>query len=342
MPDSSSPARTHPGRQALIWILKIVVSGGLLYLLLSRVDLSRLWTIARGASVPWLLVALGLYLVMILISAWRWNLLLGAQHITVPFGTLVNSYLVATFFNNFLPSNIGGDVIRIRDTAPHAGSKTLATTIVLVDRGIGLMGLIFVAAVGATITARGSETIGPVGPSVLWALLAAGLAVAVPAVLFPHGVAAMLRPLRAIHQEWVEVRIERLTTALAKFRDATGSLVNGFIASVLVQGVLVGFYASIAHGLHVVVPVEHIAVVVPLSFIVQMLPVSVNGFGVREATFGYYFTKFGEPLETALALSFVGAALIMVFSVSGAVANVTRRRVSPEAATPEARHAGRT
>jgi uncharacterized integral membrane protein len=73
-----------------------------------------------------------------------------------------------------------------------------------------------------------------------------------------------------------------------------------------------------------------------------MLPVSVGGLGVREATFGYYFTRFGEPLETALALSLVGGALVMLFSISGAVANVTRRRVSPEAATPEARHAGRT
>ncbi len=342
MPDSSTPAPSHPGRQALIWILKIVVSGGLLYLLLSRVDTSRLWTLARSASVPWLLVALGLYLLMVLISAWRWDVLLRAQHIAVPFGTLLNSYLVATFFNNFLPSNIGGDVVRIRDTAPHAGSKTLATTIVLVDRGIGLMGLVFVAAVGATITARGSESIGPVGPSVLWAILAAGLAALIPAVLMPQGVAALLRPLRAIHQEWVEVRIERLTTALGKFRDAPGSLLNGFVASVLVQAVLVGFYSAIAHALHVVVPVEHIAVVVPLSFIVQMLPVSVNGFGVREATFGYYFTRFGEPLETALALSFIGAALIMLFSISGAVANVTRRRTAPTQAAEEAPHAGRT
>ena len=343
MPDSSPPARTHPGRQALIWILKIVVSGGLLYLLVSRVpEPSQLWTLVRSASVPWLLVALALYLLMVLVSAWRWDLLLRAQHISVPYGTLVNSYLVATFFNNFLPSNIGGDVVRIRDTAPHAGSKTLATTIVLVDRGIGLMGLIFVAAVGATFTARGNEAIGPVGPSVLWGLLAAGLAALVPAVLVPQGVAALLRPLRAIHQEWVEVRIERLTTALGKFRDAPGSLANAFVASVVVQAVLVGFYAAIAQALHVVVLTEHIAVVVPLSFIVQMLPVSIGGLGVREATFGYYFTKFGEPLQTALALSLVGGALTMLFSVSGAVANVTRRRVSPQTASPEAPHAGRT
>ena len=52
-----------------------------------------------------------------------------------PFRRLTASFLVATFFNNFLPSNIGGDVIRIADTAPAAGSKTLATTVVLIDRG---------------------------------------------------------------------------------------------------------------------------------------------------------------------------------------------------------------
>ena len=80
----------------------------------------------------------------------------------------------------------------------------------------------------------------------------------------------------------------------------------------------------------------------PLSFIVQMLPVSVNGFGVREATFGFYFTRFGLPLESALALSFIGAALIMLFSVSGAVVNLTRRRVLPAEAPREAPHAGRT
>jgi hypothetical protein len=69
-----------------------------------------------------------------------------------------------------------------------------------------------------------------------------------------------------------------------------------------------------------------LAVVVPLSFIVQMVPVSMNGFGVREATFGFYFGRLGLPLESALLVSFVGAALIMVFSLSGAVAYVARRR----------------
>jgi uncharacterized integral membrane protein len=68
-----------------------------------------------------------------------------------------------------------------------------------------------------------------------------------------------------------------------------------------------------------------LAVIVPISFLVQMLPVSMNGFGVREATFGFYFSQLGLPLESALLVSFVGAALIMLFSLSGGVAYAVRR-----------------
>jgi len=50
----------------------------------------------------------------------------------------------------------------------------------------------------------------------------------------------------------------------------------------------------------------------------------VNGFGIREATFGFYFTRLGLPLESALVVSFVGAALIMLFSLSGGIAYLSR------------------
>jgi hypothetical protein len=68
-----------------------------------------------------------------------------------------------------------------------------------------------------------------------------------------------------------------------------------------------------------------LAVIVPVSFVVQMLPVSMNGFGVREATFGFYFRLLGLPLESALLVSFTGAALIMLFSLSGGLAYLGRR-----------------
>jgi uncharacterized integral membrane protein len=69
-----------------------------------------------------------------------------------------------------------------------------------------------------------------------------------------------------------------------------------------------------------------LALVVPISFIVQMLPISMNGFGVREATFAFYFTRFGLPLEAGLLVSFVGAAVIMLFSLSGGAVYLARLR----------------
>ena len=76
--------------------------------------------------------------------------------------------------------------------------------------------------------------------------------------------------------------------------------------------------------MHIPVGFAELAVIVPISFIVQMLPVSMNGFGVREATFAFYFTRLGLPLESALLVSFVGAALIMLFSLSGGLSSTWR------------------
>jgi len=308
-----------PLKRAAVLFVKVAVSAGLLYVLLSRTDLSRLWSNARRASVLWLAAAIALYLVMVLISGWRWKLLLDAQHVPVPFRRLVNSYLVATFFNNFLPSNIGGDVVRIKDTAAQAGSKTLATTIVLMDRGLGLLGLLAVAALGASVAgSMGGRS--PVLASLLWLALAAGLAASAAVVVRPGGVARLLYPLRLIHQEWVGERIGRLTGALTKFGGAPAALGACFLGAVFVQAVLVGFYAAIVRSMAIPVSPWHLAVIVPVSFIVQMAPVSLNGFGVREATFAYYFSQIGLPIESALVVSFMGAALIMLFSVSGAAA----------------------
>jgi len=337
MPERPEVLAGRPGalRRTLTLLLKIIVSAGLLYVLLGRTDLTRLWSYVRNASPAWLAVALLLYLVMILLSVWRWKVLLDAQHLTLPANRLLNSYLVATFFNNFLPSNIGGDVIRIRDTAGQAGSKTLATTVVLMDRGLGLLGLLTVAAVGSSVASHiGGRP--PVVASMLWLALAGGLAASAAAVLLPGGIARLLSPLRLIHQEWVGERIGRLTGALMKFRNAPGALAACLAGAIVVQAVLVAFYAAIVHSMHIPVSVWHLAVIVPISFVIQMAPVSLNGFGVREATFTYYFSRIGLPIESALVVSFMGAGLIILFSLSGAVAYLLR---GPQRAESPARGA---
>jgi len=271
-------------------------------------------------------VALAVYLMNVLASTWRWHLLLMAQNIRVRGRSLLGSFLVALFFNNFLPSNIGGDVVRIGDTAKAAGSKTLAATVVLVDRGLGLMGLVLVAAIGATIAESTRHVVIPIWPSWLWAGFIIGAAASAPAVLAPAGFGRLLQPLTVFHPEWVGDRIAKLTGALARFRDQPGALVACFSGAVFVQVAVVTFYYAVAYALHLNVAFADLAVIVPVSFIVQMLPVSVNGFGVREATFSFYFSRIGQPIEGALLMSLVAQALVMLFSLTGAAVYISRTR----------------
>jgi glycosyltransferase 2 family protein len=300
--------------------IKIVVSVALLALLFSRVDARRLWAIARQASLAWLAAALLIYFLNVLASVWRWRLLLHAQDVQMPARTLLGSYLVATFFNNFLPSNVGGDVIRIRDTARPAKSTTLAKMVVLSDRVLGLMALVLVAAVGASAAAEvpAAHAASPIWPSWLWASFLLCAAAAAPAVLAPAGFSRLLQPLTVIHPEWVGGRIEKLTDVLSRFRERPGSIATCFAVAVGVQASMIVYYLAVIYALHLRVGVWDLAVIVPISFVVQLLPVSVGGFGVREATFSLYFAKIGLPIESAVVMSLVGAALLMLFSVSGA------------------------
>lgn len=320
------PATPSLKRRLIVGLAKLVVSLGLLALLFSRTDINSIWIHVRHASIPWLLAGLLLYGLSVVVATWRWGLLCEAQQVAVSNGRLFVSYLVANFFNNFLPSNIGGDVIRIKDTAGAAGSKTLAATIVLFDRGIGLMGVVLVAALGATAAAGSAASAPlPVWPSWLWAGFLLATVVGAPALISPAGVGRLLQPLTVFHPEWVGDRITTITSTLGRFKERPSSLAGGFLGALVVQAIMVLFYAAVARSFSIPIGTWHLAVVVPVSFIVQMLPVSVNGFGVREATFSFYFSRLGLPIGSAMALSLGATGLTMLFSLSGAACYVVRR-----------------
>jgi uncharacterized membrane protein YbhN (UPF0104 family) len=317
--DASSSARRY-----VLLAIKIAVSIVLLAVLFWKIDVTRLWALARQASVVWLLAALGIYAVSVLVSIWRWRQLLVAQHVHVRPRWLLGSFLVASFFNNFLPSNIGGDVIRISDTAKPARSKTLAATIILTDRGLGVMALVLISALGGSASQALHPAALPISPLWLWAGFIGAVVASAPAVFAPAGFSRLLRPLTILHPEWVGDRIDTITKVLTRYRETPAALARCFAGAVFVQATMVLFYFAVAYALHLSVALIDLAVIVPLSFVIQMLPVSMNGLGVREATFSFYFSRIGQPIESAVLMSLVAQVLIMLFSLTGAAEYVSR------------------
>ena len=305
-------------------LLRLVVSVALLAFVLRSIDVAALWLRVRGMHSGWLALAVATYASTLVVSVWRWERLLHAQHIDVGRRHLHESMWVSTFFNNFLPSNIGGDVIRIADTAAAAGSKTVATTVVVADRALGLVAVVLVA----TISTLAAAAVGIHIPGARWLWLAsfAVTVAAAAAIALPRLVGHMLAPVRALDRPWLTERAERLEDALLKFRAAPAAIVFAFVGAIVVQVALVTFYLLAARSLAVPLPVLLGAVLIPVSFVIQMVPVSVNGFGVREAVFAFFFARFGLPTDGAVALSLVATGLIMAVSLAGGLVFLTRGR----------------
>lgn len=304
-------------------LVRLLVSVALLYFVLRSIDLAALWMRVKAMNPAWILLALLSYVFIQAVTVWRWRRLLRAQHVDVPTGDLRESVWVSLFFNNFLPSGIGGDVMRIADTAPAAGSKTLATTVVLVDRVLGLAAMILVASFGAFA----ASLVGIHVPGARWVWIVAGTSIllAVPIIAIPSLTANLLRPLRWLKRPWIDERVQRLDDAIARFRETPSALVGAFAGAIVVQLTVVAFYLLTAQGLAVPLPILLGAVLIPVSLAVQMAPVSINGFGVREAVFAFFFRRFGLPIDAAVALSLVSTGLIMGLSLVGGLLFLRRR-----------------
>ncbi len=199
-------------------LVRLGVSAALLYFVLRSIDLPSFWERVKGMNPAWILLALAAYAFTQSIAVWRWNRLLRAQHIEVERRRLTESIWVSMFFNNFLPSNIGGDVVRIADTAPAAGSKTLATTVILVDRVLGLTALVIVAASGALVASLLGVHVP--GARWLWMASALGAVAAISVIAMPQLVGHALMPVRALNKPWLTERAQRLEDAVIRFRNA--------------------------------------------------------------------------------------------------------------------------
>jgi uncharacterized protein (TIRG00374 family) len=310
-------------RGALV-LLKVAVSLGLLGYLFATTDLEALVQRVRTGDLLLLSAAVFLYAAMLGLSTWRWGLLLKAQGYPAPLRDLTASYLVATFFNNFLPSNIGGDVIRIRDGSRFTGSTTASVAIVAIDRILGFGALYFLAAAafalgGAQVRQLAGARAVVLGLGVFFAVLSY--------VFFQPGTARRVMGATRLNRiSWVRERFETVQAAVHVYRKELPTVFLALGASVTLQVLIVFYFFAIAHSLRIPLPLSACFLIVPLCTLVQAVPVSFNGWGIRESLFIVYFAQVGLSRDSALAFSLVGATLIVLLSLSGAVVWTTRRK----------------
>jgi len=279
-----------------------------------RANLEAIGGFLKAAQLRYALIALAIHLFSVGLLCWRWRILLHVQNMRFGMPRLYGYYLIAFFFNNFLPTNIGGDAARIYSTGRRDDRMTESFAAVFMDRFAGFVA-VFILALVAMAWQRQWLQNQPAFYSVLAFAVAIGVLMW---ILFDGRVRQRIKALA----EWLGLAklvqtLSRFYQTVSLFRSHPKTLVSVFLLSVFYQFslVYVNWYAAKAVGAEP--SFMTLFFIIQITTLICLIPISINGLGVRESFYVSVLSKAGIASQRVLAFQAVLLLLNYVESLAG-------------------------
>jgi glycosyltransferase 2 family protein len=298
-------------------VLTLTLTGLCLAYILWQLDVGRTASILVHSQLGWFFGALAVMLGGVPPMAFRWQKLLEARGVRESLAWLNRTYLASYTAGQVLPSAVGGDAYRIFESARrHAGRLGDMTAIVLLERALGGVATLLLAAIGFAL-AIGRYDVG----AYLWIEAMFVFGTLVLAVMFFSRSARGL--LRRVVPLLRRLRLERPLRALYEgvhvFRSHVRLMVWISLLTLAVQSVRVLAIWMAGRAVGVDLSPRPYYVMGPLLFLVLLVPFTVNGIAVREAFFVSFLTQLGVEKEAALATGFLFFVVTIGLALPGAV-----------------------
>jgi len=287
------------------WLTRIGVSGGLLFWLFSRLDLKGIVASFQDLSVSVWVVASVMYLGAQILSSIRWWVL--GNNLAFPgrWRTYLVFYFVGMYFNLFLPTSLGGDVLKVHFLSREEGRRVLAAYSVVGDR---LCGLIAMLLLGAAAVQLKPDLL----PGHFVMILSLGGLVIVCGLI---GLPFFHRALRSL---WP--RISQHMTGLLVLWQRPRMIAVVLGLSFCLQALGMGAVALLGVGIGIEIPLAFYFASLPLVTIATLIPISFSGIGVREGAFVYFLGLKGIQPEPALCLGLLFFSVQVASSLLGGLA----------------------
>ena len=298
-------------------VATLVVTGLCTAYIVWKIDLSTTGHLLAHAKIPYFLLAVVIMVGSVWPMAWRWQQLLRAREIHDRLPWLARAYFVAYTAGQLLPTAVGGDAVRIFETARrHTGRGGQVAGSVLLERALGGAATLALAGVGFVL-AVGRYDVG----AYLWI---EGAFVVGTIVLSVALFSRRIRPLLAKTVPLLRtVRLERPIRAayegIHAYRDHPGLLGGVFALTLAVQALRVLAIWLAGRAVGVELSPRPYYVMGPLLFLVLLVPFSVNGIAVRESFFVSFLGNLGVDADKAFATGFLFFVVTLCLSVPGAL-----------------------
>lgn len=313
-----APPRTWRGRLALA--AKLAVTVGVLGVLAVRADWSGVAARIADISPGWLAVGVALKAAGILFAGERWRWAAASCGAVINSWTALRLMLAGLFLGQMLPGALGGDVARGWLTYRAGCPAASVVTAMILDRLLALVGVVVIMFVGLPHLVAASP------PSVAWAPPLATLALAV-------GVAVGLQIDRVPLPRFLRrPPIAALLDQVGRLRRALftrAALVSGLHAA----GVHITTIAAVvafARALDLPVSPMDALAVVPVAIFAAALPISLNGWGVREGAMAAGLALFGIGSAEAVVLSLLIVLSVTVLTLPGGLLWLTLKAEAPQ------------
>ena len=308
-------------RQILLSAIKILVSGALLYFALRKANFADLASRIDVASLGWIVLAIAVTFLQIFIGVLRWRIVSAECGAPLPVQQAMRYNLIGTFFNQTLPSSIGGDAVRLWLVARAGAGWRAATYSIFVDRAIGLIALAVI--IVATLPWSYNLIGDPYGRYALllvdFAALAGGGGFLLIGVL----------PWPWLKKWWGTHHIHACAVIANRvlFDRHTGPKIA--VLSLLVHVLAVVIAWCVVQSIAAPVAFGQVFQLVPPVMLITMLPISIAGWGVREATMGLAFGYAGLMTNEGINVSLLyGAVSFIVGAFGGLVWIVSAEKAS--------------
>ncbi|MCB0747276.1 MAG: flippase-like domain-containing protein [Ignavibacteriae bacterium] len=304
--------------------LMVLFSAGLLYLLLMDVKFSEIIHSIKTADLFLLVIAFSLHALGLTISAYRWRLLLKSLKVPSKIPYLIKSYLVATFFNHFIPSTVGGDSVRAYDSYKLGNNKSKGLAVIMVDRFLGLLALLIFVIISTFLSIEVSSKIPSL--SLLIVLASVGAALFIYFIFNPP-----IKFFTIIEKSSIKIVskfgsiLVKIGGAFTQFGNRRKTLSKALALSFLLQANVILYYYLISKALGFDVHIFNFSLIIPLTIFITMFPFSVNGIGIRENALFFFFSFFGIAKSQAIAFAWIEFGMLLTLGVIGGFVYMFRK-----------------
>jgi glycosyltransferase 2 family protein len=303
-------------KNIFITLIKVAITALFFFYIYNKTDIRQFVAIMRNARLNVLISGFILLWSAHFICIFRWRLLMRPLMPIPSVMNLFGIYCIGLFFNLTFPTVIGGDIVKVYYAGKPAKAYAESFASTFLDRDAGMLAMMIIACIAISFYPVHISGI-PVS-WIIWGVFA--LFILGNVAIFAPGIHRLLISLlHRAHLPKIAAKIDMISGAfqiMGQHKSVLwGALIISFINQILVNSVT--WIMALGLGIHI--RPYYFLILVPVITLISMIPISINGMGLRETAFLSLFGAIGVPNASCIALGLLSSIVLIVSSLPGGI-----------------------